>query len=136
MDAPDGIWLVAEGDGEFTRTSDGWVHGAYVGPWRDLCVPGARDVMLEDLHGHRVIRAAEIRSRREWIWSPYPDALYVRVRDAQRFHELAWSRTRFKLRDPVHGMLSGFPAEEWERRRTKVIGLWAPELVQMDCRGS
>ena len=118
------------------RTPKGWVHGAHVGAWRGLCVPGARDVTLEELHGHRVIRAAEIASRREWVWTPYPNPLYVPVGDARRFGELAWSRTGYELRDPVHGLVSGFPAKEWERRRTNVIGLWAPELVHMDCRGS
>lgn len=136
MEGPDGTWVIARGDGEFRRTSDGWVHGSGVGPWRDLPVPGARDVTLAELHAERVISAAEIATRLRWSWKFRHDALYFRVRDARRFSELAWARTQPYLRDPVHGTLSGFPAEQWEHRRTKVIGLWAPELVQADCRGS
>lgn len=133
MEDPDGIWITGRGSGEFRRTSAGWVHGVDVGAWRDLPVPGARDITLEELHGHRVIRAADVAARAWWAPS---GALYVRVRDARDFAELAWARTRFDLRDPVHGTVSGFPIEDWERRRAKVIGLWAPELLRADCRGA
>lgn len=136
MEGPDGIWITARGDGEFRRTSEGWVHGADVGAWRGLPVPGARDVTLEELHSHRVIRADEIPARLGWHPTLSSGALYVRVRDARDFAELAWARTGCDLRDPVHGTVSGFSIEDWERRRAKVIGLWAPELVQADCRGA
>lgn len=136
MEDPDGIWIAARGDGEFTRTPEGWAHGADVGAWRGLPVPGARDVTLEQLHSHRIIHAAEIPARLQWHPSLRSGALYVRVRDARDFAELAWARTRAELRDPVHGTVSGFPLEDWERRRAKVIGLWAPELVEADGRGA
>lgn len=62
--------------------------------------------------------------------------MYMRVRDAREFVELGWARGRFDMRDPVHGTVSSFSVEDWDRRRANVVGLWAPELVTTDGRGS
>ena len=144
MDAPDGVWLLAEGDARFKRTSEGWVHGARVGAWHDLFVPGARDVTLEQLHGHRVIRAAEIacssRVDVEFELPEQPRACATRSSCALATRVIspnwAWAEGISSYGIVCMAWWSASLPKDWERRRTQVIGVWAPELVQTDFRGA
>lgn len=134
MDA-DGVWVTGRGDGEFRRAGSAWVHAPDVGAWREFPVPGARDVTLEELHGHRILDPRLDPTLDRHHWALRGDVLYLRLGDAHEFAELAWARTPHRQRHRTLGTLCGFSAEEWERRRSTVIGMWAPELVRGDVRG-
>jgi len=133
---PDGVWVIARGDGEFRRTAGRWVHDLRAGAWREFPVPGARDVTFEGLHGHRILdpRLDPTLDRHHWLLRG--DLLYIRLRDVQQFAELSWARTQHRQRHRTLGTLCIFSAEQWERRRSIVIGMWAPELVRTDLRGA
>jgi hypothetical protein len=129
----DGVWVIARGDGEFRRIEGRWVHGPDAGAWREFPVPGARDVTLEELHGHRILdpRLDPTLSQ----WQLRGEALHVRLGDAREFAELSWARTPCRQRHQTLGTLCIFPADEWERRRLTVIGMRAPELMRADLPG-
>lgn len=133
---PDGVWVVARGDGEFRRAKGGWVHELRAGAWREFPVPGARDVTLEELHGHRILDPRSDPTLENRHWSLRGDLLHIRLRDAQQFAELSWARTPHRQRHRTLGTLCIFSAEQWEGRRMTVIGMWAPELVRSDLRGA
>jgi plasmid maintenance system antidote protein VapI len=130
---PVGVWVVARGDGEFRRVDGEWVHAAGGGSWAGLPVPGARDVTLEELHGHRMVRL-DVDDHAHWRLGP--TGMYVLLDDARTFAELDWAHTKDQLRHPRLGTLSGFPVAEWDRRRTAVVGLWAPEILRGDIRAA
>jgi len=134
---PDGVWVIRRGDGEFRRAGSGWVHAPDIGAWRELPVPGARDVSLEELHGDRILdpRLNPALDRYHWRLGQLDRVLYIRLGDADEFAELAWARPWHRQRNRTLGTLCGFSAAEWERRRSTVIGMWAPELVRGDLRG-
>jgi hypothetical protein len=129
---PDGVWVTVRGEGQFRRDQGQWKHAYDAGAWRDLAVPGARDVTMDELHGHR-IRDLHL-DRHPWPLSG--EVRYVRLADAHEYAELAWARTPHRLRHRTLGTLCGFAAAEWESRRSKIVGLWAPELVRNDVRGA
>lgn len=132
---PDGVWVIARGEGEFRRVGGRWVHGPRAGAWREFSVPGARDVTLEELHGHRVLDPRLDSRLDKGHWQLHGDLLYIRFGDAQQFAELSWARTSYRQRHRILGTLCMFSAEQWNRRRLAVIGMWAPELVKADLRG-
>ena len=82
------MWVVARGDGEFRRAKGGWVHELRAGAWREFPVPGARDVTLEELHGHRILDPRSDPTLENRQWSLRGDPLHIRLRDAQQFAEL------------------------------------------------
>jgi hypothetical protein len=133
---PDGVWVVARGNGEFRRAKGGWVHELRAGAWREFAVPGARDITLEEFHGHRILDPRLDPTLDDRHWSLHGDLLHVRLRDAQQFAELSWARTPHRQRHWTLGTLCIFSAEQWEQRRLAVIGMWAPELVRSDFRGT
>jgi hypothetical protein len=132
---PDGVWVIARGDGEFRRTRGGWAHDPRAGAWRDFPVPGARDVTLEELHGHRILDPRLDVTLDSRHWQLQGDLLHMRLYDARQFAELSWARTPHRQRHPTLGTLCIFSADQWERRRLTVIGMWAPQLVRADLRG-
>lgn len=134
---PDGVWVVTRGDGEFRRAKGGgWLHELGAGAWRELPVPGARDVTLEELHGHRILdpRSDPTLDNRHWYLDG--ELLHIRLSDVQPFAELSWARTPHRQRHPSLGTLCIFSAEQWKRRRSAVIGMWAPELLRSDFRAT
>lgn len=133
---PDGVWVIARGDGEFRRAGNGWVHAPDAGDWRDLPVPGAIDLTLEELHGHRILNPQLDPTLNTYYWRLEGDVLHIRLSHAQEFSELSWARTPDRQRHATLGTLCAFSAEQWERRRAKVVGIWAPELVRADIRGT
>jgi hypothetical protein len=133
---PEGAWVIARGDDEFRRAAaGGWVHSPRVGAWRDLAVPGARDITLQELHGHRILDWRSDPTLDNGHWRLDGDVLHIRFGDAEQFSELSWARTPHRQRHPSLGTLCVFSAEQWERRRSTVIGMWAPELLRSDLRG-
>lgn len=132
---PDGVWVIARGDAEFRRAEGRWAHGPDAGAWRELPVPGALDVTLAQLHDHRILDPDLDPTLERLYWQLQGRVLHIRLDDAQQFAELSWARTPHRQRHGTLGTLCAFPAQEWERRRTTVIGMWAPELVHGDVRG-
>jgi hypothetical protein len=130
----DGLWRNALGGDDFRREG-GWVHGP-LGAWRELDVPGARDVTLEQLHGHRILDPRVDATLSKRYWNLQGDVLHFRLADIHEFEELSWVPTDARQRHDSLGTLCAFLATEWERRRATVVGMWAPELVRGDLRGS
>ena len=107
---PDGVWVMARGDGEFRRAGGRWVHGPDAGAWREFPVPGARDVTLDELHGHRILDPRLDATLDRHYWQLHGDVLHIRLRDAQQFSELSWARTPYRQRHPTLGTLCAFSA--------------------------
>lgn len=97
---------------------------------------GARDVTFAELHGHRILDPHLDPTLEKHPWYLHGDGLYIRLDDAKEFSELSWARTPYRHRHQRLGTLCAFSAEEWDRRRSTVIGMWAPELVRDDPRGT
>lgn len=131
----DGLWVLGD-EGTFRRSDGEWVHARDAGRYRGLPVPGARDVTYEELHGHRLLDRHKDPTLRAYQWGLNGDILYMRFADVSAFPELAWARTPHRQQHSTFGLLCGFEAREWERRRARVAGMWAPELVQDDFRGA
>ncbi|MCW2983431.1 MAG: hypothetical protein JWR63_1001 [Conexibacter sp.] len=133
---PDGIWVLGRGDGDFRRVNGIWVHARGAGRRHELRVPGARDVTFEELHGHRILDPRLEPSLDRHHWRLKGAALFMRFPDASGFPELGWARTQERQQHPTLGLLCGFPTSAWVNRRETIAGLWAPQFVRNDFRGS
>jgi hypothetical protein len=132
----DGLWLLGSGEGEFRRTDGNWLHARDAGRWHGLSVPGARDVTFGELHGHRILDPRQDPTLERHHWQLRGDALYLRFADVIAFPELTWARTPNRQQHPTLGLLCGFTPREWDKRRSAVAGMWAPQLVKEDFRGA